>query len=302
MKNNCTIYLLTNIINNKIYIGQTWNDLNLRMGIEGKNYKNSVHLYNAIQKHGIENFKYTVLQIVSSQEEANFYEDKYIKDYNSLDPKIGYNIKEGGANGKHSEETKYKISASIKNKKWSEEALKAKSDAGKKTLGIKRGPLSEERKELISSFSKEWHENNEHPMLNKNHTEEAKKKISESLKGRIVTEETKAKRAATLSAKNKSAERDAKIIELYNSGTSHKQIKEILNIGTGTIYRVLEKYGIKRDPYREGTTHHWVGKTHSEETKKKMSEAKLENHPLRGKPQSPETIAKRVETMAKNKE
>jgi len=278
MKDNCIIYLLTNTANNKIYIGQTWNDLKLRMGVDGKNYKNSVYLYSAIQKYGVENFKYTILKTVSSQEEANFYENKYIKDYNSLDSNIGYNIKEGGANGKHSEETKYKISESIKNKEWSQEALKAKSDGGKKTLGIKRKPLSEERKNTISSFSKEWHENNEHPMLNKKHTEEARQKISDALKGRIVSEETKAKRAATLLLKNNSEERDKKIIDLYLSGTSHKEIKEILNIGTGTIYRVLEKNGIKRDPYREGTTHHWAGKSHSEETKLKMSKAKLENN------------------------
>lgn len=31
MKDNCIIYLLTNTANNKIYIGQTWNDLKLRM-------------------------------------------------------------------------------------------------------------------------------------------------------------------------------------------------------------------------------------------------------------------------------
>lgn len=298
----CIIYLLTNKINNKIYIGQTWNSLTLRMGPGGCNYKNSTYLYNSIQKYGATNFEYSVLALATSQQEADYLEEKFIIEYNSTNPDIGYNIKLGGSNGKHSEETKIKIATTLKSKEITPEKLAQVTALGKSWAGKEKPELSQERKEFNSNWSKEWHKNNEHPMLNKNHTEEAKKKISESLKGRIVTEETKAKRAATLSAKNKSAERDAKIIELYNSGTSHKQIKEILNIGTGTIYRVLEKYGIKRDPYREGTTHHWVGKTHSEETKKKMSEAKLENHPLRGKPQSPETIAKRVETMAKNKE
>ena len=47
-----TIYLLTNTINNKVYVGQTWFPFNTRMGKDGKNYKNSIYLYGAIQKYG----------------------------------------------------------------------------------------------------------------------------------------------------------------------------------------------------------------------------------------------------------
>jgi hypothetical protein len=57
----CKIYLLKNIVNCKVYIGQTWMDLHKRMGKNGVNYSNSPYLYHAIQKYGIHNFEYEVL-------------------------------------------------------------------------------------------------------------------------------------------------------------------------------------------------------------------------------------------------
>lgn len=42
------IYKYTNIINGKIYIGQTCMSLHERAGSNGSNYKGSRHFYNAI--------------------------------------------------------------------------------------------------------------------------------------------------------------------------------------------------------------------------------------------------------------
>ena len=102
----CKIYLLTNMINGKIYIGQTWLELWRRM----RSYDNSIYLHSAIIKYGKENFKYEILWICNNQEEADEIEKYYIEKYNSRDNSIGYNLKEGGRGGRHSEETKAKIS------------------------------------------------------------------------------------------------------------------------------------------------------------------------------------------------
>lgn len=86
------------------------------MGKDGCNYKNSIHLYNAIKKYGADKFQYKVLVQVSCQTVADYMEDYYIELYNSRDPEIGYNIKTGGSVGRHSEETKAKISATLKSR------------------------------------------------------------------------------------------------------------------------------------------------------------------------------------------
>ena len=105
---------------NKVYIGQT---KNYKKRCVPGNYKSSPYFYHAIQKYGWENFTHEILGVCSSQEEADKSEINYIKQYNSTNPKYGYNICKGGGHkaimegknnpfyGKtHSKETKQKLS------------------------------------------------------------------------------------------------------------------------------------------------------------------------------------------------
>ncbi len=103
--NKGEIYIVKNILNNKIYIGQTKCIISGRK-YGGKTrwqvhkyrafkYKNDCNIfYNAIRKYGIENFQMNIL-IKCNIDELDFYEKKYIKEYNSLYPN-GYNIETGG--------------------------------------------------------------------------------------------------------------------------------------------------------------------------------------------------------------
>lgn len=262
MKN--TVYLLKNTQNNKIYIGQTWLLLSKRMGRDGKNYNNSPYLFAAINKYGAVNFQYTVLQECDDQAIADAYEAYYITLYRSQNPEIGYNIKEGGAAGRHSEETKNKISESIKNKEWSPEALEGRKTAGRLWKGKKRGPHTEEWKEQNSEMMKKRHAEQGHPMEGKHHTNEAKAKISIASKGKRLSEETKNK--MSFSKRKKDIEEG--IANDYKSGMTIKDIKSKYNCGNGKIYRTLKLYNIPLQPERHNT---WESKTHSKETKEKMS-------------------------------
>lgn len=107
------IYKITNLINNKIYIGQTIN-FKIRMN-QHKNahkYKNcSSPIDRAIGKYGHTNFSYEIIEYAKSLEDLNELEVKYIKIYNSLIGNDGYNLKSGGNGGKHHEVTKRKIGA-----------------------------------------------------------------------------------------------------------------------------------------------------------------------------------------------
>jgi group I intron endonuclease len=113
------IYKITNIKNNKCYIGETIQNLAKRW----KDHKSAIKrdggckaLKSAIKKYGLDNFKFEVI-IICFDEDRLIYEKEYIKKYNSMVPN-GYNILAGGQEGvlgfKHSEETKKKISEKSK--------------------------------------------------------------------------------------------------------------------------------------------------------------------------------------------
>lgn len=106
----CTIYLLTNKTNGKVYVGQTWQTLSERAGTNGRGYVECTHLNNAIRKYGWDNFSSRKLTIVLSQVDANAAEDFFINLYNSRNPLFGYNVRGGGSTGQLSEETKKKLS------------------------------------------------------------------------------------------------------------------------------------------------------------------------------------------------
>ena len=55
------VYLHTNLINNKKYVGITSQSLASRWGHNGHNYKRQKKFYNAIQKYSWENFSHELL-------------------------------------------------------------------------------------------------------------------------------------------------------------------------------------------------------------------------------------------------
>ena len=91
------IYKITNLINQKIYIGLTTCTLKERW----QNHKGCVksdprHLYRSMRKYGIENFKIEIVEETDSLEKLAQLEDYYINLYNSRDPNVGYNLSAGG--------------------------------------------------------------------------------------------------------------------------------------------------------------------------------------------------------------
>src|SRR5208283_4858742 len=105
----CSIYKITNTINDKVYIGQTWKSIKERFcQHKSPNYKVCIKLHNALNKHGKENFSIQLITMCGTQESANYWEVYFIEKYKSTTH--GYNLKSGGSYGKHSAETKRKIS------------------------------------------------------------------------------------------------------------------------------------------------------------------------------------------------
>ena len=97
--NTYIIYKYTNKENKKIYIGLTKNTPKERAHTDfGNGYQSCTHFYRAILKAGglSKGFDLEILKENLSQKEANYWEDYYIKLYDTKNPDKGYNINDGG--------------------------------------------------------------------------------------------------------------------------------------------------------------------------------------------------------------
>lgn len=122
MDNFGIIYKATNVINGKIYIGQTVQRLHVRIrdhiNTALTNHSN-IYFHNAIRKYGKENFEWEIIECCDSKEELDEIEFHYIKQYNSFEN--GYNLTMGGEGSfgyTHSDKIKNKMSnASLRSNK-----------------------------------------------------------------------------------------------------------------------------------------------------------------------------------------
>ena len=255
------IYLRTNRINGKKYIGQVttnrfkarqyrWNNLNLP-------YAGNV-INNARKKYGIDAFDFEILK-ECKDEELNQLEMYYIKELNTKVP-YGYNMTDGGG-GKSgftvSHETKQKISESLIGKKLSEEHKKKLSEAhrgkkhymyGKHLSDKTRKKLSEAHKGKKLSVEhkikiSESLIGKKHPNYGKHHSEETRKKMSEAQKGKHRSEETRKKMSEAQKGekhwnygKHLSDEHKRKIGETNKNGKCSKPVLQI-DIKTNEIIK-----------------------------------------------------------------
>ena len=105
MTNYGIIYKATNIENNKVYIGQTIETLEIRKNkhfYKAKKFKEknitTNHFFNAINEYGKDAFKWEIIDVANNQKELNEKEQFWIKEYDAINS--GYNIREGGLSRK----------------------------------------------------------------------------------------------------------------------------------------------------------------------------------------------------------
>lgn len=108
-----TVYLRTNLVNGKQYVGQTkdFKKRNSDWECLSTKYANKV-LTTDRDKYGLENFKTEILAEVETREEAWNLEQNIIKEKNTKYP-FGYNMCDGGKTSKGSifiDETKHNMS------------------------------------------------------------------------------------------------------------------------------------------------------------------------------------------------
>lgn len=126
---NGVIYKVTNLINGKIYIGQTINYKRRHKDHLSPRYikkDNAAYFHKALNCHGEKNFIWEIIDTGSSYEELNKKESAYILQFNSIAPN-GYNCNYGGNNKAFSESSRQKQSLSQKNRFLNPEQRKERS-------------------------------------------------------------------------------------------------------------------------------------------------------------------------------
>jgi group I intron endonuclease len=110
------IYKITNLVNRKIYIGKT-DDIEHRWygHCYDAKHSNGFYFQHAIRKYGEEAFAISILEAHKDEQIAFDREKTLIKELNTRDPRVGYNIAEGGLGGNTMTQEQIEAQHSIKN-------------------------------------------------------------------------------------------------------------------------------------------------------------------------------------------
>lgn len=249
----CGIYMIQNKVNGKIYIGQAL-DIESRWGkhknlLRGNKNSPNKHLQYSWNKYGEDNFEFTII-CECDENQLNTMEEYYIFELMSYDKRVGYNKNYGGSSGRPTEETRKKMGLKGEKNPMYGRIGKLSPNYGKH--------WSEETKRKISESHKGKYGGENHPLYGKHHSEETRKKISKANKGKTASEETRKKQSEALKV-----------------ALNRPEVKK------------------KMSEARTGENNGMYGKHHSEETRRKQSEVRKgkyvgENSPLYGKPKSEE--------------
>lgn len=160
------VYLVTNLINGKRYVGQTSYSLEKRWFLHC-NRKSCPALRGAINKYGANNFNVEILFSVSTKELAGEFEIEYIKRYNTKAPN-GYNLTDGG------------------------EGVKSLPD----DIRLKRNRALLGNKNAVGAIrTPEYCRQKSESQIGRVFSEETRRKMSEAAKMKVVSQETKDKKS-----------------------------------------------------------------------------------------------------------
>lgn len=232
------VYWIKCSVGSKSYIGSTsrtfyhrWRD-HKKLLNQGKHH--SMHLQNAWNKYGEENFSFEILETIDIKDKQLILdtEQDYIDFFYTSNSNFGYNLcpKAGSRLGsKQPEHAKFPKGHIPWNKnKKNEYSL---------------GPHTEESKELMRQKA-----------IGKKHSEETKKRISEIQKRKINSEESNLKRSKSLQG-NKNA-----VGNQIRSGSTHSEVSR---------KKMSEAHKAKNT---SGENNPFFGKKHSEEIRAKLSQ------------------------------
>lgn len=221
------VYLTTNLVNGKQYIGKH------KGRLDDDYYGSGILITLAIQKYTKKNFKKEILCICQSEEEVNKQEEYFISKYNAVADPHFYNISKGGGNitKEYSIEQRKIINQKISIKNSGENHhMYDKHHTEETKQKLKEASLRYWTKEKRKERSEQYQGVN-NPMYGKHHTQEAIDKINKDRKIKIY-------------------QLDKNNEQIINQYESIRDAERALNVSHGLIGKVLNKdnrsaYGYK---------------------------------------------------------
>jgi len=193
------IYKITNLANTKPYIGLTKRTIEARFQTHIYEHKrrNNI-LYNAMRKHGVDNFYVEKIDGAETLDEAKSLEVYWINYYKSNHcryPNNGYNMTDGGEGFDGyvmTDDVRQKISESNKGKVHPEESIQKmrESKKGHVVNEETRRKISETKKKQNKKHTDEFKQYLRELNIGRTHTDEVKRQISESKLGKKRSPET----------------------------------------------------------------------------------------------------------------
>lgn len=193
------VYKTTNLIDGKIYVGQHMSP------VFDERYLGSGRLlWDVIEKYGKDAFTCEVVCWCRTPDELNEFEIKYIAEFDSCNPEIGYNLASGGVwNGfrgcKHTEEYKEFMRTISIGRTMPEEVRRkiGKANRGKvesrrrgvETRRLSGGYQTPHSDDALVQMGVHLGKSN----VGRKRSEDAKRKIAEGNRGKVVSSETREK-------------------------------------------------------------------------------------------------------------
>jgi group I intron endonuclease len=268
------VYLIRCLVNGKGYVGQTIHPWNVRWKKHCSGTRQLID--RAIQKYGADNFETCILARAETLEELNRLEEEHIAKQGTLHPN-GYNLLRGGLNRTHLPVTRVKMSAA--------------QMGNTKALG-KHYPHSEEHKQKLSAAlkgkllgrPKSAETRAKMSAAQERRSDAVHAKISASLSGHEVSEETREKLRKASTGRHPSAETRAKIGLASKGVPKPKSAETRAKISAALIGRKLSPETIaKRSAAvtgipRPAQAAAMTGRHHSEETKARIAASNIGKH------------------------
>ena len=184
----CGIYKIENVINHKVYIGQSNNIYRRYKEHFSPNSKlSNTYLHYAVKHYGVENFTFQILKVTY---DLDYWERFYIYWYRSADNNYGYNLTTGGQAGgrkindfTYTDEIKKKMSESAK-MNWSNPEYKIKiielQNEGKSSESFHKNRSEATKKQWLNGNMKNQAEKLSNYWTGVKKSEETKLKMKES--------------------------------------------------------------------------------------------------------------------------
>jgi group I intron endonuclease len=234
------IYTYENKLNGKVYVGKS-GDIEERIKehlyyakVKEKAANHYQALHKAMNKYGVENFEFNIVQYCEDNKDASQWEIYWIAYLKEQGVKL-YNISSGGEGSPrpHSEETKKKISKALKGKFDGENnpffgkqhTEETKKIIGKKSSQRNKGAgnywFGKTLPEHVKNLMSERHKGNTYS-LGKKHSKEAKQKMS----------------IATLNRRPLDKETILSIRKMIAEGKSNASIAKMYNVDPSVISKI----------------------------------------------------------------